>query len=155
MISFVEQAAPKAELRNFVANPYYVQSEDDNAAKKSPPKIDTKLYFQLSIPYAAGNDEKSKDSAVEAPPPADVLVLADTSSSMRNNRLLREMVGDILRRLRPEDRFRLAVRRCFRSAARRAVAFRRRRKRRCRDRCIRQRVLSRRHRSRHIVRPGG
>jgi len=107
-LNFVEESRPNVELRNCVTNPLYRQANDDVPAERKP-SFDANLYFQLSIPYAAVGEERSAgEAAPSRPGPADVLVLVDTSSSMRGCRLLRSAVGDILRKLRPEDRFRLA-----------------------------------------------
>ena len=68
------------------------------------------MYFQASLPPNVRATRPPQGKAAPAspePPPADVLVLADTSSSMRNCELLGQSVRMILHNLRPVDRFRL------------------------------------------------
>lgn len=106
LLNFAEQPDPQVSLRSYTAEPLPAPRENRQSATTDPWFGRRAMYFQVSIPHAAGLAEGFAPGKVAAPP-ADVLVLADTSSSMRGCQLLRQTVGEIMHKLRPADRFRL------------------------------------------------
>lgn len=58
-------------------------------------------YFHVSIPPQVALTKR------DAPPPADVVVLAETSALVSDPKAVRQAVAQVLEGLRPEDRFRL------------------------------------------------
>ena len=103
------------------------------------------------------DDERSippamRPARTKAAPPADVLVLVDTSASMRDCPLVRRTLGDVLHKLRPADRFRVACVDVAARAAGRPMADGRRARSRAGACAVRSRVLPRRDRFRR--RPG-
>ena len=78
LLNFTEQAGPQVSVRNYTAEPTLAAWENRQGAAADPWAGRRAMYFQLSIapdarPASAGGP------AAKAAPPADVLVLADTS----------------------------------------------------------------------------
>ncbi len=95
-LSFAQPADAAPTLRTYAAEA--LPQEAGNVGNQDEFSRSRATYFLVSIP----------PEPPAAAPPADVLVLADTSSSMRGVRLLRRAVRAIVSHLRPEDRLRLA-----------------------------------------------
>jgi Ca-activated chloride channel homolog len=69
------------------------------AATVPSASVGSSTYFQVTLPAA--------QAIAGQPSPADVIVAIDTSSSTRGNPLLRTAVCNVIKSLRPGDRFRL------------------------------------------------
>ncbi|MEN6452220.1 MAG: hypothetical protein ABFC96_17150, partial [Thermoguttaceae bacterium] len=103
LLSFSEEAKPQVGLRS-----YTTESQPVNPPT-TPDWAEPKLYFQISVPPASSDAKAARPATAEAAPPADVLVLVDTSASMRDCRATRQSLAEVLHKLRPTDRFRLAA----------------------------------------------
>jgi len=101
VLTFAERADRPAVLRSFVAEPLPPPASAQDDRPQDDWSRRTARYFLAEIPPVAG--------AAESPavPPADVLVLADTSSSIKDPDAVRRMVRQIVQSLRPKDRVRL------------------------------------------------
>jgi len=93
VLSFAAQADRPAAVRSYVAKP--VSKRRNKRGKKARQK---EMYFLAEIPSVP-----SKAEAL----PADVLLIADTSSSVKDLEPVRRAVHQVVRSLRPEDRVRL------------------------------------------------
>jgi len=93
VLSFTEQADRPPALRSYVVKP--VSKQRNKRGKKAKKR---EMYFLAEVPPLP--------SAAE-PPPADVLLVADTSSSVKDLQSVRRAVHQVVRSLRPEDRVRL------------------------------------------------
>ena len=115
VLTFAQRLDRPASLRSFVAEPHVAAARPDANAPQpkaagqpatpaeSPDDWSqrTGTYFLAEVPPATESAESS------APPPADVLVLADTSSSITDLQAVRRTVRDVVASLRPQDRVRL------------------------------------------------
>ncbi len=103
VITFAERVDRKASLRTYVADPPPSVSNAASAGGENSPADPwarrTATYFLAEVPSA----ETSKQAAA----PADVLVLADTSSSIRDLNAVRRAVQQVFESLRPNDRVRI------------------------------------------------
>jgi len=93
VLSFAKQADRPAALRSYVAKP--VSKQRNKRGKRARQR---EMYFLTEIPPIPSESETS---------PADVLLVADTSSSVKDLQSVRRAVQRIVRSLRPEDRVRL------------------------------------------------
>jgi hypothetical protein len=101
VLTFAERADRPATLRSFVAGPLPTPT---GAQDKRPPEDAsrrTATYFLAEIPPLADVAEPATTA------PADVLVLADTSSSIGDLAAVRRTVREIAQSLRPQDRLRV------------------------------------------------
>ncbi len=103
VLTFAEQADRPATLRSYVAEPLPAQQKAQPRAQDSPPPDPwsqrAATFFLAEIPPAG--------PAEPAAPPTDVLVLADTSSSITDLGAVRRTVCEVVQSLRPKDRVRL------------------------------------------------
>ena len=95
-LSFREQDEAEVQLRSQLAPPLPLMNED----WPDPWSGRSTTYFMASI----GPDREAESAPGK---PADVLILADTSSGMRGVKLVRESVQTIVHNLGADDRFRL------------------------------------------------
>ena len=93
VLSFAKQADRPPALRSYVVKP--VSKQRNKRGKKAKKR---EMYFLAEVPPLP--------SAAE-PPPVDVLLVADTSSSVKDLQPVRRAVHQVVRSLRPEDRVRL------------------------------------------------
>jgi hypothetical protein len=107
-LTFATADDGQARLRSYVAEPLPTRSAERGAEPPGagqPNRAQDEwtgqpaTYFMVSLP--------PERVAPREPPPADVLILADTSASMRKVKLMRQAVRAIVRHLRPVDRMRL------------------------------------------------
>ena len=101
VLTFAEQADRPATLRSYVAEPLPAPASAQGSTPADEWSQRTATYFLAEIPPAARTAEPP------ASPPADVLVLADTSSSIKDLDAVRRTVREIVQSLRPQDRVRL------------------------------------------------
>jgi len=110
VVSFKQPPGHEPTLRSYVAEPLPPRREE-GVRRTDDPEGRPQMYFQISIPPLPGPAAAAKTEDAlgkqAGTMPADVLVLADTSSGMRKCRELSAAVEKILRGLRPGDRFRL------------------------------------------------
>ncbi|MCX7428046.1 MAG: VIT domain-containing protein, partial [Planctomycetia bacterium] len=104
LLSFAEQSTLEPAVRVCAVEPSFEPPFDGSSAARRKPGG---LYFQATLPHDA-DPAAAKDVHGKATPPADVLVLVDTSTSMRDCPLVRQKLGEVLHKLRPADRFRVA-----------------------------------------------
>ena len=109
LLSFRQAAQRQVAVRSYTADSLPTPNENGQNGVSGPLFGRRAMYFQASIPPGVRDAHPTGSPARDetAEPPADVLVLADTSSSMRNNPLLRQSLGMVLHGLRSADRFRL------------------------------------------------
>ncbi len=109
LLHFTESSKPEVALRAYTTEPLPALPENRSNTPVDAWSSRRAMYFQASLPPNLEAAATAPGAALESPaPPADVLVLADTSASMRNCPLLWQSVRTILHNLRPADRFRLA-----------------------------------------------
>ena len=100
-LSFIQPTGGEATLRSYLAGPLPPRADADGSAVRDEWRSRSATYFHVSLPPEADRPAK------QSPTPADVLILADTSSGMRGCKLLGRAVRTVVHNLRPADRFRL------------------------------------------------
>jgi len=98
LLTFAPPVKPAATLRSYVADPLPASNEKGDAAATDEDAAQRSMYFSAQIPPPAGQIPQL---------PADVLVLIDTSRSVKDLDFTRGTVRQILEGLRPQDRVRL------------------------------------------------
>lgn len=102
-VAFAVPAADQPKLSSYRAEalpiPSAAQGGNAEEADRDEWRTAPATYFAVSLP--------PEPVPAAAPPPADVLILADTSGSMRRAELLRQTVRAIVSHLPASDRFRL------------------------------------------------
>jgi hypothetical protein len=108
-LKFTPKVDGQPQFRSFRASPLPLPAQPNVANQEARDKWANRsaTYFLAAIPP---REPQAADTA-----PADVLILADTSSGMRGSGRLRHAVPAIVHNLRAEDRFRLV---CIDAAAR-------------------------------------
>jgi hypothetical protein len=99
-ISFQQRSGEEAVARSFSAAP---SADPQTPGEKT--RAEPQCTFLATISPAALGLDKKKPGA--PPPPADLLILADTSGATRDRPHLRRALRTIAQSLRAEDRFRL------------------------------------------------
>jgi len=102
LLGFAQKTDGQATLRSHLAGPLPGQPDADGLSTDDPfgdPPSTTYFMASLQPPPLEGTRQQPK--------PADVLILADTSSGMRNSAALSRSVRTIVRNLPPGNRLRL------------------------------------------------
>lgn len=103
VLRFQQRAAEHATARSFVARP----QNELNDRRVQTDKIEEQTPCEFLVTLAPDAVELIGEGAASPAPPADVLVLADTSGATADRARLRQLVRTIARSLRAGDRFRL------------------------------------------------
>ena len=100
-LNFAQEADEKVTLRSYTAQPLPPRRDRQGRMIEEAWSNRSATYFLATVRPEPG------EAAGGQPPPADVLILADTSSGMRGQAAVRRSVRSIVHNLRPADRFRL------------------------------------------------